>query len=152
MPGLHDPAKVAHIGRVHRHDPIVRMEVRRLHLPRALAPNVDPMRMGDSDALGVWRVSDVPGARSRGVDHKTILKPLLDDELTKHTFGHGRATYVAETHEQYRRLVGPLGLLPAFPRLLIRHTVSASDYLQPATESASSTSTSPSTLACIPKA
>ena len=87
------------IALIHRQQEIEIIKVLTRHLPRPQSGNIYTAQGGGGLRPWVRRITHMPIAGSRGIDHEMIQEPGVYGHLPENAFRHWRAADVAETNE-----------------------------------------------------
>src|SRR5262245_30309944 len=103
---------------VHGEEKVEAGEIAVLHLPRALARNVDTATARRFLRAAVRRLPDMPMAEAGRVDVEEIEHALFLGDAAEDAFGHRRAADIAETDEEkpVSCHAGSNGMRPAAPQ------------------------------------
>ena len=88
------------ISVVHGEEKVEAGEIAVLHLPRALARDVDAATSRRLLRADVRRLADMPMTEAGGVDVEEIKHTLLLGDAAEDAFGHRRSADIAETDEE----------------------------------------------------
>src|SRR6185312_13151877 len=98
--GRRELHQLLEISLVHGKHKVEAGEIAVLHLPRALARDVDAAITRRLLRARVGRLADMPMAETGGVDVEEMEHTLILGDAAEDAFGHRRAADIAETNEK----------------------------------------------------